>query len=175
MTAIQSPAFRLIRGSRIVTQTDGSDLVVAEFPATSHPDLNALRSEFGRVCLAALSAAFSPEGPEASQAAPPLELFGLALRAIEEADVAFAVINISDGLTPQARRTLGDAWVLVQETIGARRGCDSDYVQAARENRAALRIALADHVLDRYEAALSSGASAREARDAALASAAAPP
>jgi hypothetical protein len=164
------PAFRLIRGSRIVRPTDGRDFVVAEFPATSHPALDALRPDFARVCVAALSAAFSPEGPETSPTAPPLELFGLALRAIEEADVAFAVMNIGE-LTPQARRALGDAWVLVQETIGARRGCDSDYVQAARENRAALRIALVDDALDRYEATLSSGATAKEARDAALAAA----
>ncbi|MBB4635962.1 hypothetical protein [Longimicrobium terrae] len=168
------PGFRLARGPRILARTAEAEVPVAEFPASGNPALDALRPVFARLCLAALSSGFSPDGSEAAET-PPLELLGLALTACDEADVAFAVLNINDGLTPQARRALGEAWALVQEAIGARRGADSVHAEAARENRALLRGCVAADAVDRYVAALSAGADPGAAREAAVAAAIEPP
>jgi len=164
----------LARGPRILARTLEAEVPVAEFPASGNPALDALRPVFARLCLAGLSSGFSPEGAEAGTATPPLELLGLALTACDEADVAFAVLNINDGLTPQARRALGEARVLVQEAIGARRGADSVDAQAARENRALLRGCVAADAVDRYVAAVSAGTDPEAAREAAVAAAAGP-
>lgn len=174
MTSSTSPGFRLARGPRIVARTPEAEVTVAEFPAAGNHALDALRPVFARLCVAALSSGFSPEGVEAGTETPPLELLGLALTACDEADVAFAVLNINDGLTPQARRALGEAWVLVQEAIGARRGADSVHAQAARENRALLRGSVAADAVNRYVVALSAGADPEAAREAAVAAAAEP-
>lgn len=175
MTSSTAPVFRLVRGPRILARTSESEVLVAEFPSSGNSALDTLRPLFAKLCLTALSTGFSPEGQEPPTAAAPLELLGLALTACDEADVAFAVLNINDGLTPQARRALGEAWVLVQEAIGARRGADSVHAQAARENRAALRGCVAADAVDRYVAALSAGADPEAAREAAVAAAAEPP
>ena len=169
-----SPGFRLARGPRILARTAEAEVPVAEFPATGNRALDALRPMFARLCVAALSSGFSPEGAEAGTETPPLEFLGLALTACDEADVAFAVLNINDALTPQARRALGEAWVLVQEAIGARRGADSVHAQAARENRALLRGSVAADAVDRYVAALAAGADREAAREEAVADAAEP-
>lgn len=60
--------------------------------------------------------------------------------ALDEADTAFAVLNVSAGcsLTPQARRSLGEAWVKVQEVLGRIHGPDSAHAEAALENRKTL-------------------------------------
>lgn len=168
------PGFRLVRGPRILARTPEAEVPVAEFPASGNRALDALRPMFARLCVAALSSGFSLEGAKAGTEAPPLELLGLALTACDEADVAFAVLNINDGLTPQARRALGEAWVLVQEAIGARRGADSVHAQAARENRALLRGCVASDAVDRYVAAVAAGADPEAAREAAVAAAAEP-
>jgi hypothetical protein len=174
MPSSTAPGFRLARGPRIIARTPDAEAPVAEFPASGNRALDALRPVFARLCLAALSSGFSAEGAGPGTEAPPLELLGLALTACDEADVAFAVLNINDNLTPQARRALGEAWVLVQEAIGARRGADSLHAQAARENRALLRGCVAADAVDRYVAALAAGADPEGAREAAVAAAAAP-
>jgi hypothetical protein len=167
--------FRLARGPRIIARTPDAEVPVAEFPASGNRGLDALRTLFARLCVAALSRGFSADGSGAATETPPLELLGLALTACDEADVAFAVLNINDGLTPQARRALGEAWVLVQETIGVQRGFTSVHVQAARENRAALRGCVAADAVDRYAAAVRAGADPDDAREAAVAAAARAP
>ena len=53
------------------------------------------------------------------------------LKALEEADVAFAVFNITD-LTPQARGCLVKTWPLVQDAIMEVRGKNSIYAEAAK-------------------------------------------
>lgn len=174
MKSRTTPGFRLARGPRIIARTEEAEVPIAEFPATGNRALDALRPMLARLCVAALSNGFSPEGAEVATETPPLELLGLALTACDEADVAFAVVNINDGLTPQARRALGEAWVLVQEAIGARRGADSVHAQAARENRALLRASVAADAVDRYVSALSAGAAPAAARETAVAAAAEP-
>lgn len=171
MTSFTPSGFRLARGPRILARTAEAEVPVAEFPATGNRALDALRTMFARLCVAALSSAFSPKGSEGAREAPPLELLGLALTACDEADVAFGVLNINDGLTPQARRALGEAWVLVQEAIGVQRGFASVHVQAARENRALLRGCVAGDAVERYLAALAAGADPGSAREAAVAAA----
>lgn len=162
--------FRVARGPRIIARTSDAEVPVADFPASGNRALDTLRTQFARLCAEALSRSFSPEGTGAAET-PPLELLGLALAACDEADVAFAVLNINDGLTPQARRALGDAWVLVQETIGVQRGFASVHVQAARENRAALRGCVAADAVDWYAAAVREGADPDSAREEAVAAA----
>ena len=166
-----APGFRLARGPRILARTPEGDVPVAEFPASGNRALDALRTMFARLCVQALCSGFSPDGSEAWAETPPLELLGLALTACDEADVALAVLNINDGLTPQARGALGEAWVLVQEVIGVQRGFASVHVQATRENRARLRGAVAAEAVDRYVAALSAGTDPDSAREAAVAAA----
>jgi len=56
------------------------------------------------------------------------------LKALEEADVAFAVFNITD-LTPQARGCLVKTWPLVQDAIMEVRGKNSIYAEAVRMAR----------------------------------------
>lgn len=57
--------------------------------------------------------------------------------ALDEADTAFAVLNISsEELTPQARAAHGRAWVAVQAALGVVHGPDSVHAQAARANAA---------------------------------------
>lgn len=177
MTSTASPGFRLepgVRGPRIVARTAGTEVLVAEFPRSGDPRLDSLRPVFAGLCLAALQASLDPEGSEADGMRAPLELLGLALAACDEADTAFAVLNVSDGITPQARRALGEAWVLVQEAVGAWRGPDSVHAQAARENRAVLRGRVAADAVDRYTAVLAAGGDADAARAAAVATAAEP-
>lgn len=175
MTSAASPGFRLetgVRGPRILARTTGMEMLVAEFPRAGEPRLDSLRQVFAGLCLAALEAGLAQEGSEADRARAPLELLGLALAACDEADTAFVVLNVSDGVTPQARRALGEAWVLVQEALGAWRGRDSVHAQAARENRAMLRGRVAADAVDRYAAALAAGADPDDARAAAVATAA---
>lgn len=56
------------------------------------------------------------------------------LKALEEADVAFAVFNITD-LTPQARGCLVKTWPLVQDAIMEVKGKNSIYAEAVRMAR----------------------------------------
>jgi len=56
------------------------------------------------------------------------------LKALDEADTAFAVINICDNLTPQARGALKEAWRMVQDTL-AKAKPGSAYVEAVKEVR----------------------------------------
>ncbi len=44
------------------------------------------------------------------------------VRALDEADTAFAVLNICDGLTPQARGCIRSAWPLVQQELAKIKG-----------------------------------------------------
>lgn len=57
------------------------------------------------------------------------------LKALDEADTAFAVINICDGLTPQARGALKEAWRVVQEAL-AKAKPGSGYAEAVKKVRA---------------------------------------
>jgi hypothetical protein len=170
--------FRLERGTvgpRIFARTAGGEMLVAEFPRSGTPRADTLRPVFARLCLAALQSGFEPEMARGDGAPTPLELLGLAMAACDEADTAFAVLQMGDGITPQGRRALGEAWVLVQEAIGGWRGPGSVHAQAARENRAVLRGSVAGDAVDRYAAALAAGADAKAARAAAVAAAAHPP
>lgn len=54
--------------------------------------------------------------------------------ALDEADTAFATIQICDGLSPQARAALGVAWTKVQDAIAMARP-DSNYAKVIREIR----------------------------------------
>ncbi len=56
-------------------------------------------------------------------------------KALMEADVAFAVFNITE-VTPQARGCLIKAWPLVQDCIAEVKGEDSAYTEAIRLARA---------------------------------------
>lgn len=177
MTDTPSLPFRLeggARAPRILARIMDTDVTVAEFPATGTLRPDALRPVVASTCLAALNTAFQRDGHDESGPAVPLDLLALALIACDEADVAFAVVNIGDGLTPQARRAAGEAWVLIQEAIGARRGSDCVYAQVARENRAVLRARVAADAIDRYADAVQSGQDPDAARGEALAAAADP-
>lgn len=177
MGADLSPMLRLERGTRgprIVAGTHHTSVVLAEFPGSGDPRTDSLRHVLARLCLGALEEGLPQEERGAPGPALP-ELLGLALAACDEADTAFAVLNVTDGLTPQARRAVGEAWVLVQEAVGASRGQDSVHAAAARENRAVLRALVAAEAVDRYAAAMAAGADANDARDAAVAAAAEPP
>lgn len=64
------------------------------------------------------------------------ELVEQMAKAIDEADTAFAVINISsEGLTPQSRGALKRAWHEIQSAIMAMKGPDSPYAKVVMENR----------------------------------------
>ncbi len=57
------------------------------------------------------------------------------LKTLDECDTAFAVINICDDLTPQARKCLREAWHRVQDDLinsGFRSGAYADAVAMAR-------------------------------------------
>ena len=55
----------------------------------------------------------------------------LLLKACDEADVAFATINISDHeLTPQARACLRDAWALVNHALSLAKGIADAFAEA---------------------------------------------
>jgi hypothetical protein len=171
MSAIP-PRFTLhggTRGPRILTSSDGTPMVVAEFPRSGDPRLDSLRPVFARLCLEALQAGLDPERHVADAGPSPMELLGLALAACDEADTAFVVLNLCDGLTSQARRALGEAWVSVQEAIAVWRGPGSVYAEAARRNRAELQRRAATDAVDCYAAALASGSDAHAARTAAIA------
>ena len=57
------------------------------------------------------------------------------VKALDEADTAFAVINICDDLTPQARGALKEAWRVVQDAL-AKAKPGSAYAEAVKEVRA---------------------------------------
>lgn len=59
-----------------------------------------------------------------------IEQFADLIRAMDEADMAFAVINICDGLTPQARGCIRSAWPLVQQELAKIKGPDSAFAHA---------------------------------------------
>ncbi len=59
-----------------------------------------------------------------------IEQFADLVRALDEADTAFAVINICDGLTPQARGCIRSAWPLVQQELAKIKGPDSAFAHA---------------------------------------------
>ena len=63
-------------------------------------------------------------------AAAAIEGFGDLVQALDEADTAFAVLNICDGLTPQARGCVRRAWPLVQAELVRIKGPDSAFAQA---------------------------------------------
>jgi hypothetical protein len=58
----------------------------------------------------------------------------LAWQAIDEADTAFAVLNLSEGLSNQARAAVVLAWKLVQDARAATYP-DGGYAQAVAEAR----------------------------------------
>ena len=58
-----------------------------------------------------------------------IERFGDLVRALDEADTAFAVLNICDGLTPQARGCVRSAWPLVQAELARIKGPDSAFAR----------------------------------------------
>lgn len=59
-----------------------------------------------------------------------IEQFADLVRALDEADTAFVVINICDGLTPQARGCIRSAWPLVQQELAKIKGPDSAFAHA---------------------------------------------
>ena len=59
-----------------------------------------------------------------------IEQFADLVRALDEADTAFAVINICDGLTPQARGCIRSAWPLIQQELAKIKGPDSAFAHA---------------------------------------------
>jgi hypothetical protein len=157
-------------GPRILARV--ADVLVAEFPRAGDPRLDTLRPVYAELCLDTLAGGLSADPEEPDNAKAPLALLALTLAACDEADTAFAVLNVCDGLTPQARRALREAWVLVHEAIGAWRGPDSVHARAARENRAVLRGRVAADAVDRFAAAVAAGADPAAAREAAVAAAA---
>lgn len=56
-----------------------------------------------------------------------IEQFADLVRAMDETDTAFAVVNICDGLTPQARGCIRSAWPLVQQELAKIKGPDSAF------------------------------------------------
>ena len=60
-----------------------------------------------------------------------IEQFVDLVRALDEADTAFAVINICDGLTPQARGCIRSAWPLVRQELAKIKGPDSAFAHVA--------------------------------------------
>ena len=63
-----------------------------------------------------------------------------AFKACDDADTAFAVINLCDDLTPQARKALKEAWASVQEALIALKP-DSAYAQAVQGCSSAFNLA----------------------------------
>lgn len=59
-----------------------------------------------------------------------IEQFADLVRALDEADTAFAVINICDGLTPQARGCIRSAWPLVQQELAKIKGPESAFAHS---------------------------------------------
>jgi hypothetical protein len=55
--------------------------------------------------------------------------------AVDEADTAFAVLNLSDGINPQARKALGQAWRKIQDARVLMKP-QGAYAEAIREIRA---------------------------------------
>lgn len=63
----------------------------------------------------------------------------LAMKAIDEADTAFAVIRLCDDLTPQAKSALARAWCLVQDAYAATMP-NGAYAAAVKESRAEAKV-----------------------------------
>jgi hypothetical protein len=58
------------------------------------------------------------------------------INALDECDTAFAMLNICEGLTPQARSAMRRAWRAVQDALMAAKGPESSYTKAVLEVRA---------------------------------------
>lgn len=64
------------------------------------------------------------------------------LKACDEADTAFACLNICEGITPQARHALREAWALVNAAMAKAKGKPDAFAEVNPEVSAA---ALAKH------------------------------